>query len=36
VVIEVAWRIEPSGYYALQGLMDDPIVRAASEQALLN
>ena len=27
------WRIEPSGRYALMGLMDDPIVTAAAEQA---
>ena len=30
------WRIEPSGHYALVGLMDDPIVTAAAEQARKN
>ena len=30
------WRIEPSGHYVLVGLMDDPIVTAAAEQAPLN
>ena len=30
------WRIEPSGYYALMGLMDDPIVTAVAEQARNN
>ena len=27
------WRIEPSGQYVLMGVMDDPIVKAAAEQA---
>jgi hypothetical protein len=27
------WRIEPDGHYALKGLMDDPIVTAAADQA---
>ena len=27
------WRIEPSGHYALMGLMDDPLVKAAAKQA---
>ena len=30
------WRIEPSGHHALMGLMDDPIVTAAAEQAKSN
>ncbi len=30
------WRIEPSGHYELKGLMDDPIVTAAAEQASRN
>ena len=30
------WRIEPSGHYALMGLMDDPIVTARAEQAKRN
>ena len=30
------WRIEPSGHYALMGLMDDPFVTAAAEQAKNN
>ena len=30
------WRIEPSGHYVLVGLMDDPIVTAAGEQARKN
>ena len=30
------WRIDPSGHYALMGLMDDPIVTAAAEQAKSN
>jgi hypothetical protein len=30
------WRIEPSGRCALMGLMDDPIVTAAAEQAPFN
>lgn len=30
------WRIEPSGHSALMGLMDDPIVTAAAEQAKNN
>ena len=30
------WRIDPTGHYALMGLMDDPIVTAAAEQAKLN
>jgi hypothetical protein len=30
------WRIEPSGHYKLEGLAEDPIARAAAEQAKLN
>ena len=30
------WRIEPSGHYVLMGLMDDPLVTAAGEQAKNN
>ena len=30
------WRIEPSGRYALQGLMDDPTVTVAAERAKKN
>jgi hypothetical protein len=30
------WQIEPSGEYELKGLMDDPIVTAAAEQAPRN
>jgi hypothetical protein len=30
------WRIEPSGHYALMGLMDDPVAAAAAEQATNN
>lgn len=30
------WRIDPSGHYALQGLMDDPIATAAAEPAKRN
>ena len=30
------WRIEPDGRYELKGLMDDPIVTAAAEQASRN
>ena len=30
------WRIEPSGHYVLMGLMDDPTVMAAGEQAKNN
>ena len=30
------WRIDTSGHYALMGLMDDPLVTAAAEQAKNN
>jgi hypothetical protein len=30
------WRIDPSGHYALMGLMDDPLVTVAAEQAKNN
>ena len=30
------WRIDPSGHYVLMGLMDDPLARAAAEQARHN
>ena len=30
------WRIDTSGHYALMGLMEDPIVTAAGEQARNN
>lgn len=30
------WRIDPSGHYALMGLMDDPVAKAAAEQARSN
>ena len=30
------WRIDPSGHYALMGLMDDPIATAETEQAKNN
>ena len=30
------WRIEPDNHYALMGLMDDPLVTAAAEQAKNN
>lgn len=30
------WRIDPSNHYALMGLMDDPLVTAAAEQAKNN
>jgi len=30
------WRIHPSGVYELMGLMDDPVVAAAAEQAKRN
>ena len=30
------WRIEPSGHYVLMGLMDDPLVMTAAEQAKNN
>ena len=30
------WRIEPDGRYTIKGLMDDPVVEAAAEQAPRN
>jgi hypothetical protein len=30
------WRIEPDNLYALKGLMDDPTVTAAADQASRN
>jgi hypothetical protein len=30
------WRIEPSGRYELKGLMDDPVVTAATDQGFRN
>jgi hypothetical protein len=30
------WRIDPTSHYVLVGLMDDPIVTAAAEQARKN
>jgi hypothetical protein len=30
------WRIEPSGHYTLAGLMEDPLVKTAAEQAKNN
>jgi hypothetical protein len=30
------WRIEPSGHYTLEGVAEDPLARAAAEQARHN
>ncbi len=30
------WRIKPDGHYELKGLMDDPVVTPAAEQAKRN
>ncbi len=30
------WRIDTTGHYVLMGLMDDPLAKAAGEQAPLN
>ena len=37
IPLEIAvWRIEPNGHYALKGVAEDPLARAAAEQARNN